>query len=240
MPFLNDSNADNYINIGKVSLYFNSKQCSGNPDDSPAIPNFYLSTSSINGSQGSLNETIQDTALAYFNSMESMPLNQAVLDLLTGQFELDYSNWKKIHFDFSFAGVLNLKASGLVDTLEIDYSFKDLCKSRFYSYSLDYRVENLGHYDYGNDCQCTNDDLPVPNWDEGPYIAYYAPPLLGSGSTNLQLARWGLMLTDGRLMTKFISFDEVCPSATASCNATGDNQMSAPQFSIEDTFGWMT
>lgn len=214
--FLNDSNPAAYINIGKVAIVYNSKYCSGLPSDS--IPSSYLSTFSISASSGGLTETIKDTCLAYYLvASPSDATNKSTLDSLTQIFAQDYISWKKVTFDITFAGILNLAMSGLYDVVEMDYlSERDICKTRCYSYPLNWTVQNLGHFDYKNDCMNSTDTGDL-NWDAQPYRALYGPPGMcatgasgGSASgSGLQLTRWGIIFTDGRLQQKYLSTDTI-------------------------------
>jgi hypothetical protein len=210
-----------YLNINKIALYFQSKQCSGMPSFPSMIPGWYLSTqtipSTISGG-GSLTETFKDTCLAYFNSGGTTPTNQTTLDALATQFTLDWSNWKRATFDYVFNGVCNFLQNPLVDTYEWNYQ-DDKCDTRCYSYPLNTQIQELGHFDYGNDC-LTLKDTGLPNFDGKPYIYLYGPPGICVNNC-LQLAKWGLILTDGRLSEIFLNLDSFCATATATSTATG-------------------
>ena len=202
--FIDDSNPAAYLNIGKISILFNSKQCSGAPGDS--FPDNYLSTSSVGSVQSDINETLRSTCLAYFNPLNSSPSNQAALDGLTSQFEQDYTNWRKVHFSYVFAGIINFAQSALVDCYEFSYSStRETCSTRIYTYPLDWRVHELGHYDYDGDCENLT-DTGKPNFNGLPCQYFYGPPSKCVGST-LQLTRYCLMLVDGRLLSTFVSND---------------------------------
>jgi hypothetical protein len=207
MGFLDTSNPASYCNIGNISICFYTKYCYGQPSQS--IPSQYVSTYQITASSGSLTEVIKSTCLAYYNpASTASPLNKTTLDTLTNQFGLDYSNWKKVTFDYVFAGICNLAASGLNDVIEFDYlSEKKGCFTRVYSYPLNYTIKNLGHFDYSGDC-VNSIDTGLLNWDAQPYRSVYGPPSICSGG-QLQLTRYGIIFMDGRLQQKYISTDIV-------------------------------
>ena len=205
LGFFVDTNPAALCNIGNVAIYYTSKYCAGTPDQS--IPGGYLSTQVTPTGNGSLTETIKTTCLSYWNpANQTDPTNKTTLDTLTQQFTKDYTNWKKVTFDYVFAGVVNLAPSGLVDVIEFDYlSIEKGCMTRFYSYPLNYTIKNLAHFDYAGDCQNSTDTGQL-NWDGKPWIYLYGPPAqCNSGS--LQLTRWGLGFMDGRLTEKYISTD---------------------------------
>jgi hypothetical protein len=212
MGFLVDNNPAAYINIGKIAIVYNSKYCSGLPSDT--IPSSYLSTFSISASSGALTYTIKSTCLAYYDvASPSDATNKSTLDQLTQQFAQDYISWKKVTFDYMFAGIINPVMSGLYDVVEFDYlSERDLCRTRAYSYPLNWTVQNLGHFDYKNDCVNSIDTGDL-NWDAQPFRALYGPPGMCSTAASaasgggLQLTRWGIIFTDGRLQQKYLSTD---------------------------------
>ena len=101
--FFDDSSPSNYLNINKIAIYFRSKQCSGSPG--AMFPSGYLSTSNLS-QNGSLTETVHDTALAYFNIGTPDPTNQDVLDTLTLNSATDFTNLaKKSILDTYLAGI---------------------------------------------------------------------------------------------------------------------------------------
>lgn len=208
MPgLLNPSNPASFCNIGKIALYFPSKYCYGLP--SATIPAGYLSTQTISASSGSLTETIKTNCLSYWNpATPATPTNQTTLDQLTQTFTTDYSNWRKVYYDFVFAGICNLAPSALNDVVEFKYlSENKACYTRAYSYPFNWSVQNLGHFDVTNDCM-NSIDTGTLNWDQQPYRSYYGPPGQCSGS-QLQLTRYGLIFADGRLQSKFLSTDNL-------------------------------
>lgn len=208
MGFLVDNNPAAYINIGSIAIVYYSKYCSGNPSDM-TIPPYYVSTYALTASSGGLTETLKSTCLAYYLvASPSDPTNKTTLDSLTMQFAQDYTNWKKVTYDYTFAGVCALAPCALNDVIEIDYlSERDLCKTRAYSYPLNWTINNLAHFDYSNDCMNSTDTGKL-NWDAQPYRAVYGPPAQCVGG-NLQLTRWGISFTDGRLNKKYISTDTI-------------------------------
>jgi hypothetical protein len=206
MPsFLNPNNPASLCNISKVAIFFPSKYCYGNP--SQTIPNGYLSTYQVSFGSGTLTETIKSTCLSYWNPANtSDPTNKSTLDQLTQIFAQDYLSWKKVEYDYVFAGILNIAGSGLNDVVEFDYlSEKDICCTRMYTYPLNWTVQNLAHFDATNDCP-NSLDTGQPNWDGQPYREYFGPPAKCVGSS-LQLTRYGLIFSDGRLGSKYLSTD---------------------------------
>lgn len=190
MPdFFIDGNPASQDNIGQVSIWFSAKQCDGNPGE--LMVDGYLSTSQVSKSKSTFVEAFRDTALAYFDVESSMsPINQPTLDSLATQFEQDYTNWRRITFDYSFSGILNFAQSGLVDTYEFDYgNSHQPCLTRIYTYPFNFGFHELGHYDYSGDC--------TESFDASPYRAYYGPP---------GVAQYNLSLVDGRLESEFVKF----------------------------------
>jgi hypothetical protein len=206
MPgFLNTSNPAAYCNIGSVAIFYTSKYCAGTPNQN--IPNGYLSTYQLQNTSGNLTETIKTTCLSYWNpAAPATPTNQTTLDTLTQQFATDYTNWKKVTFDYVFVGIAAVVPNALVDVMEFDYlSVKKGNFTRIYSYPINWTVQILAHYDYSNDCP-NSTDTGQPNWDQQPYLALYGPPGMCSGNS-LQLTRYGLIFADGRLSEKYLSTD---------------------------------
>ena len=210
MPdFLTNPSPAAYTNISKISICYYTKYCSGQPNQT--IPSSYLSTYQLtiggNNLGGSLNETIKTTCLAYYDvANPANPMNQATLDSLTQQFATDYTNFKQFTFDMNLAGVCQIAPNALTDVIEWKYlSEKHANYTRLYSYPLNFMIFNLAHYDYQGDC-ANSIDTGLPNWDGQPYRYYWGPPGMCSGSS-LQLTRYGLLFSDVRLTSKYISTD---------------------------------
>jgi hypothetical protein len=216
MGFLDSNNPANQINVGKLSIYYLSKQCSGQPSN--VIPSGYLSTQSIpNGPTSSAmpptiqTETFKDTALAYYDVTTSTFTNKTVLDNLTMQVATDFFAWRSQSFDICFDGVVPIAPNALIYDSIFSYSLGE-CKTRVIAYPLNFDIQELGHYDYADDC-LNSTDTGMPNFDGSPYIEMYAPPggctstgVTGS-SSELYLTRWGIILVDGRLSRKYMSTD---------------------------------
>ncbi len=215
--FFIDGASQNYLDINKISIYFRTKHCSGPPEST--IPSTYISTSTLN-STGHLEETFHETCLAYFTPGSADPSNKTTLDALTTRFKTDYTNWRRITFDYVFDGICAIIPSPLVDTYEFNYiSTKEPCSTRIYTYPFNYNIQELGHFDYQGDC-ANSGDTGLLNWDQGPWISYYGPPGMcvsatstatatAQGCGSLQLARFGFMEQDGRLVHKFFQYDIV-------------------------------
>lgn len=216
--FFVESSSASYLDINKISIFFRSKHCSGQPSET--IPSGYLSTSPVNNNQTGFTETLKDTCLAYFIPGSADPSNKANLDALTLRFKTDYTNWRKITFDYVFAGICAIAQSPIVDTYEFNYSsINSPCSTRIYTYPLNYDIQELGHFDYSLDCVNAG-DTNLLNWDQAPWICYYGPPGMcvtatstatatAQGCGNLQLARFGFMEQDGRLVHRFFQYDVV-------------------------------
>lgn len=202
MSFFDDSNPGAYLDINKVGIYFRAKQCSGSP--SSTFSN-YQSLQSIPGAAGAYIEQYSDTCLAYVNPGTADPINKSTLDALTTKFATDTSNWRKLQFDLTLAGICAVVPNGLVQAIEFTYgNEKKQCLTRIYSFPSTFGVHELGHYDYPNDCTMLS--MSVPNWDGAPWIYFFGPPGACVGG-NIQLTRWGLIEQDGRLVKKYFSSD---------------------------------
>jgi hypothetical protein len=181
--------------VGSYTIWFSPKSCGGKPGQNTTTG--YLGQSQVASSSSTNIQAYRDTCLAYFDptsSTPSTPTNQAALDGLTDQFQLDTSNWNRLTFLYGFTGILNFAQSGLVDSYEFQYTNNHgICSTRIYTYPFDYQVHELGHYDYPEDCLTIDDG--VPNFDASPYQAYYGPP---------GISQYNLSLEDGRLLSKYI------------------------------------
>src|SRR5208282_421083 len=205
--FFDDSNPAAYVDLGSVTIWFTSKQCSGQPG--ATFPDGYLGISQVSQLSTGFVDGFRDTCLAYFDPLDpSYPTNQGTLDSLTSQFEQDYTNWKRLTIDMTFSGVCNFIQSGLIDTYEITYgSSREPCTTRIYTYPFNYRFHELGHFDSAHDCPNLTDSGD-PNFDGSPLTYVYGPPVMCVNGI-LQLTRYGLVIEDGRLVRSFISTDLV-------------------------------
>jgi hypothetical protein len=202
--FFDDSNFGAFMDINAISIWFLSKQCAGSPGDS--YPNGYLSTSTANTFQGSFNETLKDTALAYFNPTGGEPTNKSTLDNLTNKFATDYTNWRKLQFDYSFAGICRIAPSALVDEYEFSYGdFNNPCSTRIASFPYNEAIQELGHYDYQNDCTMIGGDLNY--LDAKPWIYLFGPPAMCATATGggLDISLYKFMEQDGRVFREYVS-----------------------------------
>jgi hypothetical protein len=205
MAFFDDSSLNSYLNVGNLQIVFRGKQCAGSPGAS--FPFIYQSTQATNGPSSPLKDEFACTAFAYYNAPTSGdPTNKATLDSYTQQFATDFTNWRKLTFDLVFAGVAVVLQSGLLDTTTFVYGDKgEMPTTRIKTFPFNNTFQELGAYDYTNDCLNTTDTM-VPNFDCKPYICVYGPPG-ACVNGHLQLTRKGIALMDGRLVEKYFSQD---------------------------------
>ncbi len=127
-----------YLNIGKVKFVFG---CGGSKytfthDSEPSLG-------------GTTTPTFTDTAWPC-SPLGGDPENKDALDALTRVWAIEFLEWFKIQFDYTFAGVCAIEPNGFIDEMEIDYT-PDMVSTRIRSGPWNGYPLALGHED--PDCQ---------------------------------------------------------------------------------------
>jgi hypothetical protein len=168
------------------------------------MPTGYASKATIIGTAGTSIETFKDTILANYATPASgtpPPSNQSVIDALTKQFSKDYMSWKCSTFDITYVGSIAPTPNGILDDTEWTFgSGQDVCRTRLMSSPHNFKFQELGHFDWTDDNDCTLTSTPC--------IYVYGPPAQ-CVSNILQMTRWRFCIENGRLRQYYYSTDNL-------------------------------